>query len=265
MKLVIIIGIIIIGIIGTVAVFTSMPSDTWKDNRTGFIGVSSPDENKDKIDCLSRGGIWDNSCSIEKKNQEDENSDICLGKEQCLALQVTKIVDGDTIYADSYKIRLSLTNTPEKNEPGFYEATSFTAMSCPIGSRIIVDQDDLQPFDQYDRLLGKVYCENGILNEILLQNGHADISTQYCDSSEFSGESWAQTYGCGITKDTSVPKSSTTMEPTQSNCDPSYPDVCILPYPPDLNCGDIQYKKFKVLQPDPHGFDRDEDGIGCES
>ncbi len=50
-----------------------------------------------------------------------------------------------------------------------------------------------------------------------------------------------------------------------SNCDPSYPDVCIPPYPPDLNCRDVSYKNFAVLSPDPHGFDRDRDGIGCES
>lgn len=48
-------------------------------------------------------------------------------------------------------------------------------------------------------------------------------------------------------------------------CDPSYPDVCITPYPPDLDCGEIPYHDFKVIQPDSHGFDRDKDGIGCES
>ncbi|MEM9748350.1 MAG: nuclease, partial [Actinomycetota bacterium] len=32
-----------------------------------------------------------------------------------------------------------------------------------------------------------------------------------------------------------------------------------------LNCGDIVHRSFLVLQPDPHGFDRDRDGIGCES
>jgi len=53
--------------------------------------------------------------------------------------------------------------------------------------------------------------------------------------------------------------------PPSSNCDPSYPDVCIPPYPPDLDCGEIGYSNFRVLQPDPHGFDRDKDGIGCES
>jgi hypothetical protein len=49
------------------------------------------------------------------------------------------------------------------------------------------------------------------------------------------------------------------------NCDPAYPDVCIASSPPDLNCPDVPYKGFTVLSPDPHGFDRDVDGIGCES
>jgi micrococcal nuclease len=48
-------------------------------------------------------------------------------------------------------------------------------------------------------------------------------------------------------------------------CDPSYPSVCIPPYPPDLDCPDVGVTNFTVLQPDPHGFDRDQDGIGCES
>jgi hypothetical protein len=51
----------------------------------------------------------------------------------------------------------------------------------------------------------------------------------------------------------------------QSNCDSSYPDVCIASYPPDLDCPEISYKDFKVLSPDPHGFDKDNDGVGCES
>ena len=53
--------------------------------------------------------------------------------------------------------------------------------------------------------------------------------------------------------------------PAAGNCDPSYPSVCIAPAPPDLDCGDIPYRRFDVQQPDPHGFDRDRDGVGCES
>lgn len=49
------------------------------------------------------------------------------------------------------------------------------------------------------------------------------------------------------------------------DCDSSYPDICIPSPPPELNCKDIPNKKFKVLPPDPHGFDRDGDGTGCET
>ncbi len=50
----------------------------------------------------------------------------------------------------------------------------------------------------------------------------------------------------------------------QNNCSPAYPGVCIAPPPPDLDCKDISYRNFKVVAPDPHKFDRDKDGIGCE-
>ena len=48
-------------------------------------------------------------------------------------------------------------------------------------------------------------------------------------------------------------------------CDSSYPDVCIPPPPPTLTCDDVTARNFKVSPPDPHGFDDDNDGIGCES
>lgn len=57
------------------------------------------------------------------------------------------------------------------------------------------------------------------------------------------------------------------LEPTpppQANCDPSYPDFCIPPPPPALDCGELVFRNFTVLPPDPHGFDGDKDGIGCE-
>lgn len=57
--------------------------------------------------------------------------------------------------------------------------------------------------------------------------------------------------------------------PPSGNCHPSYPDFCIPPPPPDLDCGDVSQKRFTVRHdvpdPDPHGFDGDNDGVGCES
>ena len=57
--------------------------------------------------------------------------------------------------------------------------------------------------------------------------------------------------------------------PPPGDCAASYPDVCIPPPPPHLKCTDIPYSNFRVLwnvaRPDPHHFDKDRDGIGCES
>ena len=53
--------------------------------------------------------------------------------------------------------------------------------------------------------------------------------------------------------------------PVAGSCDPSYPGVCIPPAPPDLDCGDITFRRFQVVAPDPHGFDGNHDGVGCES
>ena len=57
--------------------------------------------------------------------------------------------------------------------------------------------------------------------------------------------------------------------PAGRKCAASYPDECIPPPPPDLDCGQIPYRNFRVLwnvpDPDPHHFDGDRDGIGCES
>ncbi len=49
-----------------------------------------------------------------------------------------------------------------------------------------------------------------------------------------------------------------------NNCDSAYPDVCIAPPPPDLDCKDISYRNFRVVAPDPHRFDGNKNGIGCE-
>ena len=194
------------------------------------------------------------------------NSNECSGSAGCYTDYVTRIVDGDTIHTANLKIRLSLTNTPETYQDGFAEATEFTTKLCPVGSKILVDQDDLQRVDQYGRILAKVYCGNKVLNWELLYNGYAKILTPYCSTSEFSGEPWAKRYGCSPKSDSSsqTPAPAKT-NPTKNSCDPSYPDFCIPSPPPDLDCKDIPQKRFTVLQPDPHRFDGNKDGIGCES
>ena len=51
----------------------------------------------------------------------------------------------------------------------------------------------------------------------------------------------------------------------EKDCDPSYPNICVPSPPPDLNCNDVPNRNFKVVGSDPHGFDGDNDGIGCDA
>jgi hypothetical protein len=60
-----------------------------------------------------------------------------------------------------------------------------------------------------------------------------------------------------------------TQEPTPvvseppAGCDPNY-SGCVPGVDYDLDCADID-GPVQVLGGDPHGFDRDADGIGCEA
>jgi micrococcal nuclease len=155
----------------------------WEQN------LISDDEYHNAIDYLVNEGIILMKPITKNVSQE-------CGSSECFTDYVTRIVDGDTIYTATLKIRLSLTNTPESYEDGFNEATEFTKKLCSVGSEIIIDQDDLQPVDKYGRVLAKLFCGEKVLNSELLYNGHANILTQYCSTSEFSGEEWAQRFGC---------------------------------------------------------------------
>ena len=71
--------------------------------------------------------------------------------------------------------------------------------------------------------------------------------------------------GGGLTTTTTTTTTNGGGTQVGTGCDFSYPDNCIPPPPPNLNCVDVGITNFRVLSPDPHDFDRDNDGIGCES
>ena len=85
------------------------------------------------------------------------------------------------------------------------------------------------------------------------------IRILYPDPHGFDGDN--DGIGCEKSTQSSAPSTGT----NENSCDPSYPTVCIPSPPPDLDCGEIEFRNFTVLQPDPHRFDGDKDGIGCES
>jgi len=179
--------------------------------------------------------------------------DDCSGNARCFSGKVTQVIDGDTIRINEHSIRFALSSAPELYQTNGEKARKFIDKICPVGSVALVDEDDGQTEGSYGRIVGVIYCNGMNLNEELLDANLGHIASEFCKVSEFSSSLWAQKHGC----------SDEPLEP--QNCDPSYPDVCIPSSPPDLDCGEITHQNFEVLQPDPHGFDGDYDGIGCES
>lgn len=205
---------------------------------------------------------FDFTSSPAKTSQYSQQS--CLGNARCITGSVTRVIDGDTIEVDYQSVRFSLASTPEPSEYQGPEAKAYIASICPVGSEVLVDEDDGQTEGSYGRIVAVIYCNGMNLNEAILDSGYGYLSSSFCYKSEFEYEPWAQRHGCGVDTSSSYSKPQTSVE-TAPSCDPSYPDFCIPPPPPDLDCKDIPTKNFTVLQPDPHRFDGDKDGIGCES
>lgn len=120
----------------------------------------------------------------------------CSGDARCISGFVTRIVDGDTIHVDGQSIRFALVNTPEYGQYDYTQARSFIENICPVGSKVLVDEDDGQTEGSYDRIIGVIYCNNLNLNEEILEVGHAEILTSFCSKSEFADEPWVQKFGC---------------------------------------------------------------------
>jgi micrococcal nuclease len=120
----------------------------------------------------------------------------CSGNAKCITGIVTKIIDGDTIHVDDQSIRFSLASAPELNGFGGVDSRNFIQTICPVGSKVLVDEDDGQAPEGHSRIIGVVYCNDVILNKELLDANLGYLDSRFCDSSEFGSYSWAQKHGC---------------------------------------------------------------------
>ena len=210
---------------------------------------------------------------------------------------VTDVIDGDTIAvtinAVPFKLRYIGIDAPEKGQPKLV-AQCFAAEATEANRALVAGQTlklerDKSNTDRYKRLLRYAYLPDGrMVNEVLVQGGAAFART-YKPDVRYSGrlaqaQTVAQTARSGLWAGCSVVNGRTqnlaaplvaaaevqAATPTPvpvaaaSACDPSYPTLCIPIGAPDLDCPDITARRFPVLPPDPHRFDGDHDGIGCE-
>ncbi len=210
---------------------------------------------------------------------------------------VSNVVDGDTIdvsgCADSGRVRLILVDTPEVfGGVQCYgrEASAYTEQWL-LGKTVTLEKD-VSETDRFGRLLRYVWVDGLLFNEQIVRDGYAVLSTfppdvkhveriRAAQQEAYLNDRglWGSCGGVDVPAPPTPPVAPTsptqpfaTATPTRTppspgggGCSPSYPDVCIPPAPPDLNCGDIPYRNFRVLPPDPHRFDGDRDGWGCES
>jgi micrococcal nuclease len=214
---------------------------------------------------------------------------------ELVPVKVIEVIDGDTIRVDLagqvVAVRLIGVDTPETVDPRQpvmcygQEASAFTREQIARANNQVLLEKDVSETDRYGRLLRYVWLDHPdgrrMLNYELVSQGYAQVVTyppdvRYADwFLQAQREARAQNRGlwgaCGAfgvpaeTPAQPAPTQPPSQQPPAGSCDPSYPDVCIPPPPPDLDCGDIPYRRFRVLPPDPHRFDRDRNGIGCES
>jgi endonuclease YncB( thermonuclease family) len=122
--------------------------------------------------------------SVSQHSSQNKTTDIEL------AGIITKVVDGDTLDINGTRIRLALVDTPERGQPGFYEAKRFVESLC-LGKKGELDVDNGQRRgDRYGREIGVVYCDGFSVNEKLMNAKLARILTEFCDISEFANENW---------------------------------------------------------------------------
>ena len=136
--------------------------------------------------------------TVEKVNDipiVHENLD-CMGTAKCFAGIVSEVIDGDTLKVNGESIRFSLSSAPELKGFGGIESKNFIETLCPVGSTVIVDEDDGQILGSYGRIIGLVYCNDVILNQELLDANLGYLEERFCDSSEFEVTTWAQKHGC---------------------------------------------------------------------
>lgn len=144
--------------------------------------------------------------STEKQDNDSENQEFpksvfpskqeCKGNARCISGFVTRIVDGDTITVDGQSVRFAIVNTPEFGENDYSQAKNYIENICPVGSQVLVDEDDKQTGGSHGRIIGVIYCNDLNLSQEILEAGHAKVIPSICKKSEFANEDWAQKFGC---------------------------------------------------------------------
>ena len=87
-----------------------------------------------------------------------------------ISVNVTRVIDGDTVDTDIGRIRMLGINTPEKKNPGYEEALDFLKQ---YENKTIELEE--RGKDKYNRTLAYIYYQNKLLNSEILRQGLANL------------------------------------------------------------------------------------------
>lgn len=122
-----------------------------------------------------------------------------------ISVNLTRVIDGDTIDTELGKVRLLGINTPEKKQPYYGEAKDF--LKKYENKTIELESHGK---DKYNRTLGYVYFNNEMINSQILESGLANLyvynkdkyfndlerAEQYARENELGIWDKSQNYGC---------------------------------------------------------------------
>lgn len=177
---------------------------------------------------------------------------------------VTRVIDGDTIeLGNGESVRVVGIDSPERGECGYPEATA-TMERLVLGKRVRLTMSD-EDRDRYDRLLR--YVDVGALDAGLRLIDRGLAVARYDSRDGYGYHPRENRY---IAADKATPDFRCAPKPTPQpvapaatgDCAVGY-TPCIPPYPPDVDCADVN-GPIQVRGSDPHGLDRDGDGVACE-
>jgi micrococcal nuclease len=202
---------------------------------------------------------------------------------------VASVYDGDTLsLTNGQRIRLVQIDTPELGSGECYSRASRKVLLklAPIGSRVRLESDPrLDNVDRYGRLLRYVHRGPLNVNLVMVSAGAAAPYFYSYDEGKYALRLMAEAQKAKTAKrglwgscprtilnpyravDTGLSGPPTKEPLPNGKCDPNYAGACVPPYPPDLDCADVRalgVAPVRSTGSDPHGFDGDDDGIGCE-
>ena len=192
---------------------------------------------------------------------------------------VRSVIDGDTLtLADGRQVRLAQVDAPETNEC-FGSQSTRELRALVEGRAITLRRPSNGPAkDRYGRTLAEVSVAGLSVNERLVRNGAAEWYEEFAGEDADlaqrlrSSEREARLAGrglwsaCGTAVPVEIAPATAPTMASGGSCHPAYPDDCIPPPLPDLDCPQIKRKvRVDHSNGDPHGLDANKDGWGCES